>query len=69
MKNNEETAQSNLEILLKNLTPDLSCEIKNCWVGPGRFQLEHLLGKGEIASAPKDLNDLNEPKNTGMYSF
>ena len=53
MKYTEETAQPNLEILLKNLTPDLACEIKNFWIEPGTFQLEHLLGKGEIVSVPK----------------
>ena len=62
VKYTEETAQPNLEILLKNLTPDLACEMKNFWIDPGTFQLEHLLGKGEIVSAPKELN-FNEFKN------
>ena len=51
MKNTKEVTQPNLKILLTNLTPDLACDIKNFWIEPETFQLEHLLGKGEIVSA------------------
>ncbi len=41
---------SHLQKFLKNLKPDLACEIKQCWIEPGDINIGHLLGKGNTVS-------------------
>ena len=38
--------ESSLEILLKGLDHTLACEIKELWIDPSAFTVEHFLGKG-----------------------
>ena len=33
-------------MFLKNLNPGLASEIKECWVDPNTFSVEHMIGQG-----------------------
>ena len=37
---------SPLEIFLRNINPNLACEIRQCWIEPEAFSIEKFLGKG-----------------------
>ena len=38
--------ESPLEILLRNINPNLACEIRQCWVETENFTIENYMGKG-----------------------
>ena len=37
---------SSLELLLTNISPNLACEIRQCWIEAESFTVENYLGKG-----------------------
>ena len=65
--------ESVLELLLKNLDPNLACEIKDCWINPEKFTVDHLLGKGMYPLLKFGvcwtivLNFLHIHRDCGMY--
>ena len=46
LENMRPTAETPLNLLLKNLSPDLACEIKECWIEPNSFSIDTFLGRG-----------------------
>ena len=45
-KNMNIKEDSPLEVFLRNINPDVACEIKQCWVEPENFTADSFLGKG-----------------------
>ena len=43
----EETEKYSLKMLLKNVNPNLACEIKECWIDPDAISLGNFLGRGK----------------------
>ena len=37
---------SPLEVFLRNISPDVAVEIRQCWVEPENFTADNFLGKG-----------------------
>lgn len=56
-----EPAESELEILVKNLEPKLASEIKQCFIEPDGIEIEELLGRGmlELSMDPKRCRPLS----------
>ena len=50
LDNTSAAEQSPLEILLKNLEPDVACEVKTCWIDPRNISFENILGTGNLDS-------------------
>ena len=44
----EEEEESHREILLRNVSPDLACEIRQCWIDPDCVATGSLLGRGGL---------------------
>ena len=42
----ERKEDSPLELLFRNISPNLACEIKQCWIDPETLTLGTFLGKG-----------------------
>ena len=48
IEDRKDKEESVVEILLKNLNPELACEIEECWIDPDSISIGHLLGKGNF---------------------
>ena len=46
LKNEGPKRETPINFLLKNLSPHLACEIKECWIEPNSFAIDTLLDRG-----------------------
>ena len=46
LENARPATETSLNLLLKNLSPDLACKIKECWIEPNSFSIDTFLGRG-----------------------
>ena len=49
---NREENMSMLDILTKNLDPDLAQQVKECWIDPNNISVNNLLGHGKFEMIP-----------------
>ena len=55
VSSNENKEDSLLEIFLKNLNPDVVCDLKDCSIDPFALQIGNFLGRGIYFIIPKSM--------------